>query len=204
MPTSDARLDPLARRRLRIERWLTLSLVAATLDTVYLSWRFVALYAGWVEPGTGLCSLTATIDCDPVLRSPEARAFYVPNAILGLGFFSGCLSWWLVGLRLGVAYRAHVVRTLAFWLAFASLVTLWFWRLLLGLPTLCPLCPWNHLLTYLAAGLAWAAWRLSAPPRVPARRLPLLLLVAGCVAWFWLWQAAWIVAETSGLLAPPG
>jgi hypothetical protein len=43
-------------RRGRLEMWLSVVLVVAALDTLYLSLRFTALYGGWVEPGTGLCS----------------------------------------------------------------------------------------------------------------------------------------------------
>jgi uncharacterized membrane protein len=120
--------DPTAlmdARRRRLEFWLSVVLIVTALDTVYLSWRFTALYAGWVTPGTGLCSWTAGIDCDKVLTTPEARAFVVPNAILGLGFYTGALWWWwFLGRRLGPAYRPHLVRSLAFWLGVASLMTL--------------------------------------------------------------------------------
>src|SRR3954471_662673 len=94
-------------------RWLTAVLVVAALDTVYLTWRFTALFAGWVTPGTGLCSWTAWVDCDQVLRTPQARAFVVPNAVLGLGCYTAALLWWVAGRRLGPAYRAPLVRGLA-------------------------------------------------------------------------------------------
>jgi uncharacterized membrane protein len=183
-----------------LERCLTLVLVVAVLDTTYLSWRFTALYAGWVTPGTGLCSWSAHIDCDKVLTTPWARAFVVPNAILGLGFYSGALLWWLAGRRLELAYRPHLVRSLAVWLGVASLVTLWFWHLLLGLDALCPVCPWNHVLTYIALGLAVRIWQLTPHPPHHAPLAPLLRLVAVCVVWFWAWQAAWFIAEATVLV----
>ena len=196
--------DAALRKRRRIERLLSITLIVLALDTVYLSWRFVALFVGWVEPGTGICSWSATIDCDIVLQTPEARAFAVPNAILGLGFYTGCLIWWFGWRRLGIGYSAHMVRSLAVWLGIASLISFWFWNLLFRLPALCPFCPWNHILTYVALGLAIWVWRLTPhpPERQPLR--PLLFLVAACVGWFWLWQFGWFVAELSGVLARQG
>lgn len=185
-----------ATRRLRtLEWWLTAVLVVAACDTVYLTWRFSALYAGWVVPGTGVCSWSAGVDCDKVLQTPEARAFVVPNAVLGLGFYTGALLWWAAGRRLGPAYRPHLVRSLAVWLGVASLLTLWFWRLLLGLDARCPFCPWNHIMTYAALYLAVRIWRLSPHPQHHQPLRPLLRLVAVCVAWFWVWQRAWFLAE---------
>ena len=63
--------QPLDARR-QLERWLSIVLVITALDTIYLSWRFTALFAGWVVPGTGLCSWSEGIDCDKVLVTPEA------------------------------------------------------------------------------------------------------------------------------------
>jgi uncharacterized membrane protein len=181
----------------RLERWLSLVLVLAALDTIYLSWRFTALYAGWVTPGTGLCSWGHGIDCDRVLQTPEARTFIVPNAILGLGFYTGALLWWLLGRRLGPAYRPHLVRSLAVWLGVASVLTLWFWWLLLQLDALCPFCPWNHVLTYLALFLAVRIGRLTPHPVHHEPLRPLWRLVVLCVGWFWLWQGAWFAAEAT-------
>jgi uncharacterized membrane protein len=181
-------------------RLLTAIFVLAIFNTGYLSWRFVALAAGWVEPGTGLCSWTEGIDCDKVLVTPQARAYYFPNALLGLGFWVGCLVWWEWGRRLGAAYRRHVLRTLAFWLAVAALLTFRFFWLLLHLEAFCPLCPWNHLLTYAALALACVLWR-HAPPRAhDAPHAPLARLVAVCVAQFWAWQLAWLLAHRAGRL----
>lgn len=182
-------------RRRRREGWLTLVLAITALDTAYLSWRFTALYAGWVEPGTGICSWSETIDCDRVLQTPQARAFWVPNAVLGLGFYTGALLWWLRGRRLGAAYRPHLVRSLAVWLGVASGMTLWFWWLLLRLDALCPFCPWNHILTYLALFLAIRVWVLTPHPPHHEPLRPLLWLVAVCVGWFWMWQGLWFLAE---------
>jgi uncharacterized membrane protein len=174
-------------------------LAICALNTVYLSWRFVALFAGWVRPGTGLCSWTEWIDCDKVLMTPEARAFAVPNAVLALGFYTGALIWWLLGRRLSAAYQHHLIRTLAFWLGIASILTLWFWRLLLSLDALCPFCPWNHALTYVALILAVRIWSLTPRPTTHGPLKPLLVLVALCVCWFWTWQGVWFLAESSWL-----
>jgi len=193
--------DPYVQQRLQVERCLSVNLLITALDAMYLSWRFVALFAGWVRPGTGLCSWSERIDGDKVLQTPEARAFYVPHAILGLGFHTGCLWWWFLGRKLGMAYRPHLVRSLAVWLGVASLLTVWFWPLLLRLEALCPFCPWNHVLTYVALGLAIRAWRLTPHPPAHQRLRPLLYLVALCVGWFWMWQLGWIVAEQTGVLA---
>ena len=143
-------------------RVLSLSLGVAVVDCAYLSWRFLALHGApspWVVPHTGICSWTAGIDCDRVLITPEARAFFVPNATLGLGFFVGAAYWWFVGARRYPAHRVHLARTLAFWLGVASLITLRFWSLLVRLPALCPFCPWNHAFTYVAFGASIALWR---------------------------------------------
>ena len=185
--------------RNRLETLLTIVLSITTLNTLYLSWRFTALFAGWTTPGTGLCSWTEGIDCDKVLQTPQARAFIVPNAFLGFAFFSGALIWWLAGCKLKPVYRHHVIRTLAFWLGIASLLTLVFWTLLLRLSALCPFCPWNHLFTYVAFILAILIWRTTPKPAESAPLKPLLVLVAVCVAWFWLWQIGWFVAESTVL-----
>src|SRR5215210_7386763 len=120
-------------RTRRLGRLLTAAGLLAVVNTAYLSWRYLALQAGWVAPGTSLCSWTDGIDCDKVLLTREARAFYFPNALLGFGFWLGCLVWWEAGRRLGVDYRRHVLRTLAFWLAVAALLTLRFFWLLIHL-----------------------------------------------------------------------
>jgi uncharacterized membrane protein len=183
--------------RRRLEFWLSAVLIVMSLDTAYLSWRFTALYAGWVEPGTGLCSWSERVDCDKVLRTPQARAFVVPNAILGLGFYTGAALWWFLGYRLGPAYRPHMIRSLAVWLGVASVATLWFWWLLIHLDALCPFCPWNHVLTYVALFLAVRIWRLTPHPPYHQPLRPLLRLVALCVAWFWMWQGLWFLAEAT-------
>lgn len=186
----------------RLEFWLGMTLLVAVADTTYLSWRFTALFAGIVRPGTGICSWTDGIDCDIVLRTPEARAFVVPNAILGFGFYTGAAIWWFHGRRLGLEYRRHLVRTLAVWLGVATLFTFWFWRLLLGLPALCPFCPWNHVLTYVALVLSVLILRRTPPPREHPPWPPILRLVALCVAWFFFWQGLWFLAEATVLPRP--
>jgi hypothetical protein len=138
-----------------------------------------------------------------VLQTPQARAFVVPNAILGLGFYTGAVLWWFVGRRLGAAYQAHLVRTLAVWLGIASLMTLWFWWLLVQLPALCPFCPWNHVLTYVALFLAVQVWQLTPPATCHQPSRMLLGLVALCVIWFWAWQGLWCLEEATVLRKPP-
>ncbi len=183
----------------KLSRLLTAVLTLAVINTAYLSWRYIALHADWVKPGTSICSWSEGIDCDKVLLAPQARAFYVPNALLGFGFFFGCLIWWTVGLRLGLAYRRHIIRTLAFWLGLATVFTFYFFWLLIHLDALCPLCPWSHVLTYVALVVALKIWRLT-PPIKPEPLKPLLSLVILCVAQFWAWQALWFLAHRYGIL----
>jgi uncharacterized membrane protein len=184
----------------RLDALLTLVLIITVFNTSYLSWRFIALHAGWVTPGTGLCSWTATIDCDKVLMTPQARAFYVPNAILAFGFFFGCLVWWLAGARLGQSYRHHIIRTLAIWLAIATLFTFRFFWLLIHLDAFCPFCPWNHFLTYVALAVSLIIWRSTPRPTEHAPVKPLLLLVGLCVGQFFVWQVLWLVAHLRGII----
>ncbi len=184
----------------RLDAMLTAVLIITVLNTGYLSWRYLALHAGWVVPGSGLCFWTASIDCDKVLVTPEARAFYVPNAILAFGFFFGCLIWWMAGRRLGQAYRHHVIRTLAFWLGIATLLTFRFFWLLVHLDHFCPFCPWNHFLTYVAFVVALLIWGATDRPAKPAPLRPLVLLVCVCVAQFFAWQVVWLIAHSRGLL----
>jgi uncharacterized membrane protein len=179
---------------------LTVVLFITVLDTAYLSWRYVALHAGWVTPGTGICSWTATIDCDKVLLTPQARAFYVPNGILGFGFFFGAFVWWVAGWWLGERYRHHIIRTLAVWLVIASLFTFRFWWLLLHLKAFCPFCPWNHVLTYAALTSALLIWRSTPDPTEHPPVKPLAVLVCICVAQFFFWQLLWVIAHSRGLI----
>ncbi|HLL76771.1 MAG TPA: vitamin K epoxide reductase family protein [Pyrinomonadaceae bacterium] len=184
----------------RLGRLLTAAILLAVVNTAYLSWRYLALQAGWAAAGTSLCSWTEGIDCDKVLLTKEARAFYFPNALLGFGFWLGCLVWWEAGRRLGPDYRRHVLRTLAFWLAVAALFTLRFFWLLIHLDALCPLCPWNHLLVYIALALALVLCRRAPAPARKRSHAPLVLLVAFCVSQFWLWLSLWALARAAGRL----
>jgi uncharacterized membrane protein len=177
---------------------LVVALLLACANTTYLSWRFLALRSGIVEPGTGICSLTAYVDCDQVLLRPEARAFYVPNALLGFGFFAGCVLWWRLGGRLGPAYRRHILRTLCFWLGVSCAATLWFFWLLVRLPNLCPLCPWNHLLNYVAFAAAVRLAAREAPPLQRPGAIQMGVLVVGCVGLFIVIQVCWALAFLNG------
>ena len=146
---------------MRSNRLLGLALALATVNTAYLTWRYLAVRHGWSPLGTGLCSWTAWIDCDRVLQSAEARFFFVPNAVLGLGFFGGCGWFWLGASGATGTRRELAVRWLANGLAVGALASLWFLYLMTRLDALCPLCPWNHLLAFLAA---WAARRATLRP----------------------------------------
>lgn len=177
----------------RLSFWLKLILLLAVINTAYLSWRYLALEADIVTRGSGICSLTEFVDCDEVLTTPEARAFYVPNALLGFGFFFGCFLWLIIGLRFAEQYHYHLIRTLVFWLFIATLLTFRFIWLLIHLPNLCPLCPWNHLLTYLALIFAFLLWRKTPHQHQKIDAKPLILLVTLCVGQFFLWLALWFV-----------
>lgn len=135
-------------------RALGAALLLATANTAYLTWRYLAVRHGWSAPGTGLCSWTAWVDCDRVLQSAEARWFFVPNAVLGLGFFGGCWLFWRGSRATAAATRMLALQWLAHALALGALASLWFLYLMTRLDALCPLCPWNHALAFAAA---WAA-----------------------------------------------
>jgi uncharacterized membrane protein len=184
----------------RTEVVLGLALLLAVANTAYLSWRFVALRSGIVAPGTGICSLTSYVDCDQVLLRPEARAFYIPNALLGFGFFVGCILWLHLGIRLGPQYRHHVLQALAFWLGVSCGATLWFFWLLVHLPNFCPLCPWNHILNYIAFGAAVRLAVKEPRARERPRAKKLGLLVVGCVSLFLIIQVCWAMAFFKGYI----
>jgi len=187
----------------RAERWLVGALAFATLDSGYLTWRYLALRLALVRPGTSLCSWTPFIDCDRVLLAPQANAFFVPNALLGFAFYVGCLIWWHAGTRLGAEYRFHVIRTLTFWLFVASLFTLRFFWLLVQMPNFCPICPLNHFATYIAFAASFVLFRGTMHGATRIRWRPLIVLVAVCVGLFALLQVVWFVAEVNGVLRLP-
>src|SRR5882724_4797650 len=114
----------------KCERSMVAALALAALDSGYLAWRYIALRLAIVRPGSSICSWSTHIDCDRVLLTPQANAFFFPNALLGASFCIGCLLWWFIGQRLGSQYRFHLLRTLVFWLAVASAFTLRFFWLL--------------------------------------------------------------------------
>lgn len=179
------------------------ALCFAAADSAYLTWRYLALRLALAAPGSSLCSWTAQIDCDRVLLTPAANAFFVPNALLGAAFYVGCLLWWFAGKRLGIEYRFHIIRTLAFWLAVASVITLRFFWLLVHLNVFCPLCPLNHIATYIALGSAFGVLRKTPVQEghFNARRLFALVLL--CVGFFVIVQLLWLVAEMNGVLQLP-
>jgi uncharacterized membrane protein len=119
---------------------------AIDLICLYLTVRYLRLHTGRVRPGTSLCSWTRYIDCDQVLLTREARRFIIPNAVLGLSFN-------LTGTAVCCAALSSDSHSL--WLLLVGMysvsaaVTVVFWRLLLRLHSLCPLCPLHHVLTYI-------------------------------------------------------
>jgi uncharacterized membrane protein len=143
------------------------------------------------------------VDCDRVLLTPQANAFFVPNALLGWGFYVGCLLFWFLGKRLGPQYRWHLVVLLTIFLAVAAGATLRFFWLLVRLAAFCPICPFNHLLTYVALAASIVLLRQTPRPREAVPLLPLLLLVCACVLLFVTIQMSWYAASASGTLKAP-
>ena len=184
-------LQNASQRPCRTTRALEAVLAITVFDCAYLSWRYVALRAGWVTPHTGLCSWTQAVDCDVVLQTPEARAFFVPNALLGLGFFVGCLAFFAVGRRRYPAAKGLLVRLLAVALFLGTLFTFRFFQLLVRLPALCPFCPWNHVWTWTSLALVALLVRktpLEGGAHAARELVPLtLILVAQFFGWFALW-----------------
>lgn len=184
----------------KLEILLTLVLLLTVIDTTYLSWRFIALQSGFVEKGTGICSWSDTIDCDKVLSTSEARAFYVPNAILGFGFYFGCFIWWMSGKRLGDAYRYVIIALLMFWLFVAAFFTFYFFWLLVHLDVFCPFCPWNHFLTWTACVLSFLLFKKTHKPINTIKKRALVKLIAICVVQFFFWQLIWLFAYHKGIV----
>lgn len=172
--------------------WLTTALVLACANTTYLSWRYLAVRHGWAETGTGLCSWTRNVDCDRVLQSTQARAFWVPNALLGLAFHLSCLAIWLQACRYGQSARAWALDVLTVLLGSASGLALGFLALMAQLEALCPLCPWNHLLTWVAFGAALRA-RSKLPQDTP--RTPLRGTATWCAGFGLAILSAWALAS---------
>jgi uncharacterized membrane protein len=185
------------------ERSMVGALSFAALDSTYLAWRYLALRLALVRPGSSICSWSLHVDCDRVLLTPQANAFLVPNAILGSAFYIGCLVWWCVGRQFGEGYRFQIIRTLAFWLAVASVVTLRFLWLLVHLSFFCPLCPLNHVATYVALVAALITLRKISRPSSRLKLRRLIPLVVSCVLLFLIFQLIWLVAQVNGMLQVP-
>lgn len=193
-----------------LDRVFFVAAALAVLDTLYVSWRYLALHARLVTPRTGFCSFTTTpflrfplgIDCDPVLLSPQARAFYVPNATLGLGFFLGCLVFYAWCLRRDARTQYFGIVMMVFWLSLATLFTFRFYSLLVHLPTLCVICPWNHLLTWVMNIAIVARWLRTPRPAGPlSLSLAVGPIVAG-VAIFVVAQLLWALPWVMGKMTP--
>ena len=185
------------------------ALWGTTLDAGYLAWRYMALRLGLGMPGTSLCSWSTTIDCDRVLLTPQANAFWVPNALLGLGFSAGLLVFWAVTRRANAGTRGTLLRAMVLLLGVGAAATLYFFWLLAGLNWFCPLCPLNHLLLYVAFGAALIALRRqrgqasAAPPDYAPGATITPRAVGLAAAIFVLGQAVWIVPNALGLLHMP-
>ncbi|MEY4187295.1 MAG: hypothetical protein RIT02_2329 [Planctomycetota bacterium] len=119
---------------------------AINMICLYLAARFLRLHTGRVRPGTSLCSWTAYIDCDQVLLTREARYFVIPNALLGLTFNLAGTAVCIMAIR---SDNQSLWLLLACMYTVSAAVTAVFWKLLLRLPSLCPLCPLHHFLTYI-------------------------------------------------------
>jgi hypothetical protein len=89
---------------------------------------------------------------------------------------------------------------MVFWLVLAVFFTFRFFWLLVHLDVLCPFCPWNHLLTYIALGVALTIRRKTPRPSGSLPSMPLIKLVIVCVVQFWVWQVLWLVAHWKGLI----
>lgn len=77
-----------------------------------------------------MCSLNAVFSCGPVMTSPQASAFGIPNPLIGIAGFAVVLTtgvamlagasfqrWYWLGLQLGVTFAISFVH----WLIFQSL-----------------------------------------------------------------------------------
>ena len=71
------------------------------------------------------------------------------------------------------------------------------------LPAFCPICPLNHVLTYVALGASVVLYRQTPRPPEAVPFLPLILLVCACVLLFVAIQLAWFAAQASGTLHVP-
>jgi uncharacterized membrane protein len=183
-----------------LERVFAILLLAAVLNAGILSVRYTQLRRFGAPVGTGICSFTDKVDCDKVLVTPQARAFFVPNAYLGLSFFLGCAIFWFRGKRLPSEYKIYLNHILLYLLGLGILFTLVFWWLLLHLPALCPLCPWNHLLIYLLFGCMWKLIKMDLAQNISPKlsfqillKEPIVRLAVISVSPFVLIHLIWLI-----------
>jgi hypothetical protein len=85
----------------------------------------------------------------------------------------------------------------------ASVVTLRFFWLLVHLSFFCPLCPLNHVATYVALAAALLTLRQIPRPGIHVELRRLIPLVVSCVLLFLILQLLWYAAEVNGMLRVP-
>ena len=178
----------------RTQTLLIILLALAALNAGYLTYRYILV--NHVDPslvGTSICSFTDTIDCDKVLSTPQARAFIVPNAILGLAFHIGCLVWAFVGYRLEQKYWRMVGQILRGMLLMGAGFTFVFWFLLLNLSVFCVLCPVNHFLIYLSLLAVHLLVKKRDTEVLEGPKGKVWVLAAVCVALFFVFQLIWLL-----------
>jgi hypothetical protein len=101
--------------------------------------------------------------------------------------------------------RREVHWLLALWLCIATVFTMRFFWLLVHLDHLCPFCPWNHLLTWIACALSITLVRRgpehNTDPVTGSARVRLLApLAVLCVGQLFVWNALWGVAVRAGIV----
>ncbi|MEY4747726.1 MAG: hypothetical protein RLZZ416_775 [Candidatus Parcubacteria bacterium] len=103
---------------------IILALIGVAL-AVYL------LYEQWMRPLRPFCSLSSTINCDPIISGPLAHTFGIPTPLYGLVGYAVIL--------LAALYRKTL--PLIATAAFGVLFCLWIgYRELIGLGVVCPVC----------------------------------------------------------------
>ncbi|MCB9232952.1 MAG: hypothetical protein H6581_14910 [Bacteroidia bacterium] len=182
-------------------RYLTLLkivLALATLNAAYLCWRFILVHEDPSAVGTSLCSFTETIDCDKVLSTPQARAFFFPNATLGFGFLLASLIGLWLTFMMERQYWRPLLKFLQKMLILGAGTTLIFWYLLLNLPVFCVLCPVNHISIYLALILVTLMLKDIQIETDRVDRTRFLRIIGLCAAVFFTVQLIWLGKFSQG------